>query len=696
MDRNSAGQSFLATIRGNSLASIWLIPAAALLVAAAVLIRISHDEYAEDIEQEYQFLDAHARIAQSQISAVVRNVRVVLTRIANELPEEARSRAEYAARLAHHNREVPEIGMLAVLDPTGRIEMSTDPRQVGSDASRHEYFTAHRDSPGQSGFLVTRPYKDMRDYRIGFSLPMRNERQQLRAIAIAEVEYAYLDAFMKDLLPAQSHSSVSVVNDNGDFLYHVRDPEKNAGKNVSGNRALKDFLGRGRRTSYDIAVSQTDGIERMYVFRGIPDTPISIAVSRPVDDVLATWRRDVALRIVLFVLCAALILRLTWAAHRRQREAQEGKAFTDRLIETTNAMMVGVDIQSRIIAVNAAAESITGYSREELIGRSIFDTLMPSARFPRAWRMFLRHDETGRMAWAFEAPILTRGGEERVVAWQNSRVTHDGAPAILSFGIDVTERAQLQQLRSREETSRRLVTLQEEERRRLAFELHDRTSPNLSILDINLKLLTNSLPKEASSDIAHLIDDTSATLTDTIAAIRSVALDFHPPLLDYAGLWPALNAYTRQFCRRTGIAVRIAEEENPVRLARDVETNLFHIAQEALANCAKYSHAETIYLRQTNYGNEYVLAISDDGAGFDVDACGQGQGLLMMRKRAEFIGGKFHLDSHPGKGTRIAVSFNIGTAAAWCDTSRAGQWAASQASAPSPTARPLAKQAVSK
>jgi signal transduction histidine kinase len=133
-----------------------------------------------------------------------------------------------------------------------------------------------------------------------------------------------------------------------------------------------------------------------------------------------------------------------------------------------------------------------------------------------------------------------------------------------------------------------------------------------------------------------------------------------------------------------------------LRLAPEVEINLFHIAQEALANCARHSRASHIQIRQTSCGDEVVLLIGDDGIGFDPANRPAGQGLAMMRRRAQFIGGRFYVDAWPDKGTSIAVRFKTCPNVAWLDAQRAGYASASQARRPRPAAYPAAKQAVNR
>jgi PAS domain S-box-containing protein len=683
---------------GSRLTSIWAIPAVALSVAAGVLVWVSYDEYQDTIQQEYRFLDAHARIAQNQLGSLLRSIRRVLTRITEELPSDG-NRGAYSERLAQLNREAPEIRTLAVLNAAGRVEMAANPTLAGFDGSKREYYTAHLGGPRRFDLHISRPYKTVYgDYSVGFSLPIHDEsKEKLLGVAVAGVHYSYFDAAMKETRPAAPRSSIAILNDDGDILYRQPNPETSVGGNVAANEAFRTFLRSGREATYARATARLDGVERLYVIRPIPGTPLCVATSDAVDDVLAMWRSRLAFHLALFAFGSALILRLTWMAERRQKENLAGKQFIDRLVQTANAMMIGVDASGRIIVVNEATERITGWLRGDLIGRSIFDTLMPRERYPKAWRAFTQYHETGVVPRAFEAPILTRSREERIIAWQNSAVfEHEDLQAVLSFGIDVTERVELQQARSREEVSRRLVGIHEEERRRLAVELHDRTSPNLTVLNLNMRLLAESLPKDGSAELANLIEDTSATLADTIASIRGVAFDFRPPLLDYAGLWPALTAYARKFSRRTGIAVRTSEWNDKMALPPEVGTNLFRIAQEALTNCAKYSQAERISITASVDESGLTLTISDDGVGFDVKRA-RGPGLTMMRQRAEFVGGRLQVESHPGEGTRIAVFVPLrGSPVSQPAGAASAQAPASQAMAPSAAERPLAKDAVSK
>lgn len=653
-----------AGLRHRLVASVWTIPAVVLPIVAASLAWFAYAEYLQTLEQEYRFLEAHARIADGQISGLLRNSKQLLRRIAEEgAAVPATQRAAYDAKLAERKQEIPELHTLVVTDADGRILMTDNPALKAFDASQREYFVAHRDQVRQPNFFISRPFKTpFGDHAVAFSVALRDAAGRFHGVVATGVNYKYFDTAVKQIKPPGIDSVVAIVNQDGDVIYRQPDPDKYIGSNIGASPAFKRFKQSGQPMGRSIAVSRLDGTERIYVHHSIANTPLCIVMARPLDAVLAAWYRNVLLRVLMFVAAAAVTLYLARLAQRRQNEVLAAKEFSEQLIATANVMVVGLDEAGNVIIFNRAAEQITGYLREEMLGRNWCETAIPSARFPLACAAFRSFVEAGDMPQAFDAPILAKNGEERLVAFQNSTIREHGLiVARISFGIDVTERHQAEEAKRNAEVSRRLVFAQEDERRRLAVELHDRAGPNLAALGINVKRLADSLPTPVTKAQQQMLADTSMLLDETIAAIRSISIDFRPPLLDYAGLWPALEGYVQRFSRRTGIAVHAWKNDLEQRLAPEIETNLFRIAQEALANCAQYSGAKTVHIQIRCLADEVEFSIADDGTGFDPHAEPQlgtaGQGLATMRKRAEFIGGKFSLESAPGKGTRVTVRF---------------------------------------
>jgi signal transduction histidine kinase len=232
-------------------------------------------------------------------------------------------------------------------------------------------------------------------------------------------------------------------------------------------------------------------------------------------------------------------------------------------------------------------------------------------------------------------------------------------------GVHTAEMEALQAVREREERlatlSRRLLSVQEDERRRLSAELHDRTSPNLAALDMNFRTVVRRLPADSAVTLSMLLDDIRGLLDDTVASIREVCAELRPPILDYAGLLPALESYAHQLSERTGLDIRVESESPCSRLTAEVESTLYRIAQESLTNCLRHAHPSRITVTVNCRDNELQLEITDDGIGFAVQDLGlsgsaPGLGLINMRERALFVGGRFQLTSEAGRGTRITIA----------------------------------------
>ena len=219
------------------------------------------------------------------------------------------------------------------------------------------------------------------------------------------------------------------------------------------------------------------------------------------------------------------------------------------------------------------------------------------------------------------------------------------------------ERAHHVQLLS--ELSQRVVSVQEEERRRLSSDLHDRTGANLATINLNLKAIGRAIPRRGPED-DELLRETSELLADTIVGIREFCSTLRPAVLDYAGLVAALESSVEQLTRRTGVAAHFDHSAFSGRCNKEVESILFRIAQEALMNCAKHARARHVQVTLAGSAEQLRLSIEDDGAGFDPLRLGQsaqdlGQGLLNMRERAAFAGGVLTLESAPGRGTRVTI-----------------------------------------
>jgi signal transduction histidine kinase len=218
-------------------------------------------------------------------------------------------------------------------------------------------------------------------------------------------------------------------------------------------------------------------------------------------------------------------------------------------------------------------------------------------------------------------------------------------------------RASAEQLQA---LSRRLVEVQESERRELARELHDRVGQDLTALSISLDILRTQLPDKSGEAMRSRIDDAAALLDATAGTIENVMSELRPPMLDDYGLLPALQWYAAEFSGRTGIEVKVHGDEGMERLPQASEIALFRITQEALTNVAKHAHATRVEIGLEHTDTGFTLSIRDDGVGLESGAAPvagrrQGLGMVTMRERTQSAGGRFEIASVTGGGTRVVV-----------------------------------------
>ena len=243
--------------------------------------------------------------------------------------------------------------------------------------------------------------------------------------------------------------------------------------------------------------------------------------------------------------------------------------------------------------------------------------------------------------------------EER---WQTF-FDHEGE-AIRAVGTcqDITERKQAHEEHRR--VSRRLVDVQEEERRHLARELHDEIGQTLTAAKMNLESI--DLP-QSSAHVPRL-EETITLLDNLLRQIRQISLDLHPSLLDDLGLVPALRSLLDQRASRAGLRAQLFAREALGRVDPGIQNTAFRIAQEAITNVLRHAKAQSIRLYLQHNRDQLRMKIVDDGIGFNPRRAGvkpvareNGFGLLSMRERAGLAGGRMEIVSAPNKGTSIEV-----------------------------------------
>ena len=300
---------------------------------------------------------------------------------------------------------------------------------------------------------------------------------------------------------------------------------------------------------------------------------------------------------------------------------------------------------------NEGAERLYGWTRQEALGRSPHDLLHTEFPTPLV-------DIKRKEVWEGELLHSKRDGTIITVAsrWRTLRDVSGKPMGWLEINTDITLRRQAEE--AARSLSGRILTLQDEERRRIARELHDSLGQYLAALKMNLESLPTS-----KIDQPRIISECSSILEQCLIETRTISHLLHPPLLDESGLGSAIRWYVDEFARRSGIAVNFQISQDLLRLSSDVEIALFRAVQEGLTNVHRHSGASSVEILLALDKKQVRLEIRDNGRGIPQErmiclmegASGFGVGLAGLRERVSQLGGSVQIQSD-ASGTRLSVT----------------------------------------
>jgi len=365
---------------------------------------------------------------------------------------------------------------------------------------------------------------------------------------------------------------------------------------------------------------------------------------------------------------------ITIRDNTEQKQAQQAlRANEEKLRKLFEILPVGVSFlnkEGQITEMNSALTHILGLSKHQLLEGKFKPrqyirsdgSPMPPSEFAS-----VRAHTDRKTVYNVETGILKENGE---TIWTsvNAAPVDIADVDIVVATIDITERKKAEDTlhKNRERLrilSRRLVEVQEEERRALARELHDRVGQNLAALNLNLNILRGQLSTDALQIIGSRLDDSVTLVNQILTITRSVMSDLRSNVLDDYGLESALREFAEQFTLRTGVQVVTDRQIASIpRLDASIEMTLLRIAQEALTNVARHAQAKQANLSISVDEDAVYLSIQDDGIGILSwqRANQQGShGLRIIRERAEAFGGSLQIHSTYKKGTKIEVKIPL-------------------------------------
>lgn len=326
----------------------------------------------------------------------------------------------------------------------------------------------------------------------------------------------------------------------------------------------------------------------------------------------------------------------------RQRAEEELLVKNSAIHSAINAIALA-DLDGNVTYVNPSFLKLWGHDSEhEVLGR-------PSVSFWKAPKLAQEVARTTSAvgSWTGELTALRKDGTTFDVELSANMVADEAGQPICRMAsfVDISERKRAE--RAMRAAQRKLTTAREEERRRLAGELHDSVGQGLIALQLTIQA---ALAERSESSIAEGVERTRAQCDSLVHEVRAIGRGLYPATLESMGLEAALRQLARDFESQAEVVVQWSKHCRPGMLRGDVEIALFRIGQEAVSNAVRHGKAERVELGLACPEGEAVFTVTDNGSGFDPDAArGKGLGLTTMQERAEAIGGKFDIHSRPGQ-----------------------------------------------
>jgi PAS domain S-box-containing protein len=326
------------------------------------------------------------------------------------------------------------------------------------------------------------------------------------------------------------------------------------------------------------------------------------------------------------------------------------------LLDSAMDAIITVDDAQRIVLYNRAAEKIFGWAAHETLGQPL-GKLMPE-RFKAHHAEFVRRfATTGVTSRRMGDGMVIYGrrvdGEEFPMDASISQLDTADGKLFTVILRDVTERVRAQEERTAFTAAAHAI--REEEKSRVARELHDELAQSLTALKMDTIWVRDNATG-AAPEIAGKLADMLSMLDGAVASTRRIAADLRPLLLDDLGLGPAIEWLASTFEQRWGVPCKLFVDED-LELREPYATAVFRIVQESLANVAKHAAATEVTVTVEHVKDAVVLVVQDNGRGFSPSTPRKPQslGLMGLRERAQLLKGSFALESAPGHGTRVEV-----------------------------------------
>jgi PAS domain S-box-containing protein len=442
-------------------------------------------------------------------------------------------------------------------------------------------------------------------------------------------------------------------------------------------RAIEDW-----KSEWDSSLAAPDATSRKMVSLYPPSVPIremqqlETRLLRQRSDANTANARNIRVALLFgtvanlaFLLIAAVLIVRGENQRTQEKEAQARLAA---IVSTSDDAIISKTLDGIITSWNASAERLYGYTAQEAVGKSINIIIPPDHQ--AEMELILNTIRQGEKIDHLETERVRRNGTRLTLEITVSPLLDDSGKIVGASAIarDVTERRQMEE--SLRHLSARILQAQDEERKRIARELHDTTVQKLALLSIDLaKLKSSSSPEKLDAISQHA----QVLAGECVQELRTLSYVLHPPMLDELGLASALKIYAEGFSQRSGIDLDIQVAEPWERLSPEAEITLFRVAQEGLTNVMRHSGSRRAVVKLKQNGG-IQLQVIDEGRGLPPDeptndrkSVIMGVGILGMRERLKQLGGSLQIHSS-STGTTVEARLPYGRGMDGKDSNPAG------------------------
>jgi PAS domain S-box-containing protein len=351
-----------------------------------------------------------------------------------------------------------------------------------------------------------------------------------------------------------------------------------------------------------------------------------------------------------------------------QSETEVGRTDEqlNTLLEAAGIVVWEANVENfQFTYVSEEAVKLLGYETEEWYQPGFFASHIHPDDCERVFAMRRNHRQADRH---YDFEFRMKAKDRKIVYIRNLAEVVDERNNhchMRGFMIDVTDQKRAEE--TLRELGGRLISAQEEERSRVARELHDDVNQRMAVLSIQLEQLQQD--RDKSLDLSRRFQAVREQVQEISQDIHRLSYRLHPSKLDYLGLGPAVKSLCAELTESGKLHIEFQQANVPESLPQDVTLCVFRIAQEALRNCVKHSGARAVEVVLEKIGDEIHLSVSDNGCGFkpESEQTRKGLGFISMRERLRLVDGCIHIHSRPLRGTRIEVSVPVTGEVERCD-----------------------------